>query len=274
MPELPEVETVVRHIRPNVVGRRIESAEIHWKRTVEPLTPARFRSAVKGATVERVWRRGKYIVFDLGGHGSLVGHLRMTGRMQVGASPGAHVVVSLALDDGRGFHFIDVRKFGRLVWARRSEDALPALGPEPLGDAFTADWFSRALRKRHRRLKPLLLDQSFLAGLGNIYVDEALFAARLHPLRPASTLRRPAADRLHEAIRTILAAAVEHEGSTFDRFYRTPEGKPGSYQHKFQVYGRTKKPCRRCAAPVRKLVVGGRGTHICPRCQRAPRSPA
>jgi len=271
VPELPEVETVVRHIRPALVGRRIDDVRVHWRRTVEPLTPGAFRRAVQGATIERVARRAKYLVFDLGARGSLVGHLRMTGRMEVGAQPGAYVVLTLSLDDGRGFHFIDVRKFGRLVWAAAPEEAMPALGPEPLGEEFTAAWFRAALRGRTRRLKPLLLDQSFLAGLGNIYVDEALFEAKLHPLRAAHTVRGAAADRLHAAIRGILARAVEHEGSTFDRFYRTPEGKPGSYQHKFRVYGRTGKPCRRCGAPVRRIVVGQRGTHVCPRCQRAPR---
>jgi len=271
VPELPEVETVARHIRPGLEGRRIEGATIHWRRTVEPLDPARFRDAVRGATIERVWRRAKYIVFDLGTRGSLVGHLRMTGRMEVGNRPSEYVVLSLDLDDGRGFHFIDVRKFGRLVWSPRPEEAMPALGPEPLGDAFTPEWFRAALKKRNRQLKALLLDQSFVAGLGNIYVDEALFTARLHPLRSARTLRRDAAFRLHAAIRGILERAVEHEGSTFDRFYRTPEGKPGSYQHKFRVYGRAGKPCRRCGAPIRRIVVAARGTHVCGRCQRAPR---
>jgi len=263
VPELPEVETVVRQLRPDLEGRRIERVEIRRPRTVEPLRPARFRTAVEGGTVARVWRRG-----------SLVGHLRMTGRMQVGGDPGAYVVLSFSLDDGRRFFFVDVRRFGRLRWARRPEDALPPLGPEPLGDAFTADWLRTALRRRDKRLKPLLLNQSFLAGLGNIYVDEALFAARLHPLRRARTLDRPAVDRLHAAIRSILAAAVEHEGSTFDAFYRTPEGQPGSYQHKFRVYGRAGQPCRRCGAPVRRLVVGARGTHVCLRCQRPPRRPS
>ena len=262
----------MRHIRPRLEGRRIEGVSVNWKRTLGGFTPARFQKAVEGATVARVWRRAKYIVFDLGPRGSLVGHLRMTGRMQVGAHPGEYVVVTLNLDDGNGLHFIDVRKFGRLVWAREAADVFPKLGPEPLGDEFTAEWFFHALGKRKRQLKPLLLDQAFLAGLGNIYVDEALFVARLHPLRAAHTVSRMGADRLHTAIRNILHDAVEHEGSTFDRFYRTPEGKPGSYQHKFRVYGRTAKPCRDCGAKIRRITVGQRGTHFCPRCQRAPRS--
>ncbi|MHC4850125.1 MAG: bifunctional DNA-formamidopyrimidine glycosylase/DNA-(apurinic or apyrimidinic site) lyase, partial [Planctomycetota bacterium] len=264
MPELPEVETVARAIRPRLEGRRIDGVTVNWPKSVGD--PRAFRRHVIGATVTKVRRRAKYIVVELGEAGCLVGHLRMSGRMQVGAHPGKYVVVSLQLDDGNGWHFIDVRKFGRLVWAREPEDVFPPLGPEPLGPAFTADWFAAALRARKRQLKPLLLDQSFVAGLGNIYVDEALFEARLHPLRAAHTLRRPASGRLHDAIREILAVAIEHEGSTFDRFYRTPEGQPGSYQHKFRIYGRTGKPCRRCGATVRKFVVGARGTHVCPRC--------
>ncbi|MHC4959430.1 MAG: bifunctional DNA-formamidopyrimidine glycosylase/DNA-(apurinic or apyrimidinic site) lyase [Planctomycetota bacterium] len=270
MPELPEVETVVRHLRPQLTGRRIEGARIRWERTLGGMSPERFDEAVAGATVSRVWRRAKYIVIDLDPGGCLVGHLRMTGRMLVGPDPGAYVVVSLDLDDGRALHFLDVRKFGRLLYAAAPGDVLPALGPEPLGDEFTAAWFRAALRGRKRQLKPLLLDQSFLAGLGNIYVDEALHRARLHPLRAADRVRGATADRLHGAIREILAAAVEHEGSTFDGFYVTPEGKPGSYQHKFHVYGRDGQPCPRCGAAIRKLVVAQRGTHVCPRCQRAP----
>ena len=271
VPELPEVETVARHLRPLLEGRRIEGATITWERSVGEITPTRFRRAVTGATIQRVHRRAKYLLFDLGERGHLVGHLRMTGRMQVGAHPGQYVVVTMNLDDGNGWHFLDVRKFGRLLWTRDPSDALPALGPEPLEPEFTAAWFHDALRARNRQLKPLLLDQAFLAGLGNIYVDEALHLAKLHPQRAASSLNRPAATRLHGAIREVLAQAVLHEGSTFDGFYRTPEGQPGSYQHKFQVYSRTGQPCPRCKTNIRRIVVGARGTHVCPRCQRAPR---
>jgi len=274
MPELPEVETVARLIRPRLLGRRIVDARIDWPRTVGTMSPASFRKRIAGSPIDRVWRRGKYIVFDLGPRRCLVGHLRMTGRMQVrepGSEPSPYVKVSLALDDGSVFEFIDVRKFGRLILAEEPDEVFPKLGPEPLSDEFTAAWFRAALKRRSRALKPLLLDQSFLAGLGNIYVDEALHAARLHPLRHADRLTGKAADALHAAIRAILEEAIEREGSSFDTFYRTPEGQPGDYQHQFQVYGRTGKPCRRCEAPIRRLVVGQRGTHICARCQRSPR---
>jgi len=275
MPELPEVETVARLIRPRLLGRSVVDARIDWPRSVGTMSTARFRKGVAGAAIDRVWRRGKYIVIDLGPGQCLVGHLRMTGRMQVreaGSDPSPYVKVALDLDDGSVFEFIDVRKFGRLILAARPEEVFPRLGPEPLSDEFTAAWFRAALRTRQRALKPLLLDQSFLAGLGNIYVDEALHAAKLHPLRRADRLAAKAADELHAAIRRILEEAIEREGSSFDAFYRTPEGQPGAYQHQFQVYGRAGKPCRRCGATVRRLVVGQRGTHVCPRCQRTPRT--
>ena len=150
--------------------------------------------------------------------------------------------------------------------------AVAGLGPEPLEDGFTAESFRRALLARRRVLKPLLLDQSFLAGLGNIYVDEALHRAGLHPLRRSDKLPKRATDRLHAEIRATLTEAIEREGSSFDAFYRTPEGQPGSYQHQFRVYGRAGQPCRTCGRPIRKLVVAQRGTHVCTHCQRAPRS--
>jgi formamidopyrimidine-DNA glycosylase len=278
MPELPEVETVVRLIRPRIEGRTIERTRVSWRRTLGGVTPGSFDRELRGAAVRRVWRRGKYIVFDLERDGEMsgwmVGHLRMTGRFHVedrAWRPGQYGRVRLDLDDGRSFHFIDVRKFGRLTFATDLGAHLADLGPEPLGDEFTVPWLRAALRARRRMLKPLLLDQTFLAGLGNIYVDEALNLARLHPLRRSDRVGTDAARRLHVAIRTTLEAAVEREGSSFDTFYRTPEGQPGSYQHQFRVYGREGKPCPACGAAVVRIVVAQRGTHFCRRCQRSPR---
>jgi len=278
MPELPEVETVARLIRPGLVGRRIESCRVHWRRTLGASSIARFERAVVGARVARVWRRAKYIVFDLtrarrpAGH--LLGHLRMTGRMQIlarGADPGRFAKVELALDDGRVFHFIDVRKFGRLEFVASAAEALAQLGPEPLEPEFTPAVLHALLSARQRALKPLLLDQTLVAGLGNIYVDEALFRARLHPLANSRRVDAEQARELHGAIQSILRAAIEREGSSFDTFYRTPEGQPGSYQDRFEVYGRTGEPCTRCSTPIERLVIGQRGTHVCPRCQPRPR---
>lgn len=282
MPELPEVETVARLIRPKVVGRTIEGVRVGWSRTLGGATPRAFAAAVRGARVERVWRRGKFVVLDLARDvgrraapaGALVVHLRMTGRLFVepaGVDPGPHARVSLALDEGTVLHFVDVRKFGRLRFAREPEELLAELGPEPLSADFTAEAFRAGLRARRRVLKPLLLDQSFVAGIGNIYADESLFRAGLHPERRSDRLPPAASLRLWSEIRAVLAEAIEREGSSFDAFYRTPEGRPGSYQHQFRVYGRTGLPCRTCGRPIERIVVAQRGTHLCRRCQPAPR---
>jgi formamidopyrimidine-DNA glycosylase len=281
VPELPEVETVVRLLRPKLEGRRIVGADVSWESTIGNLRPELFATRVVGKRVGRLWRRAKYIVVELEERGRsagcLVGHLRMTGRMHVEDAswdPGPWWRVRLTLDNDQVFWFLDVRKFGRLIAADRPEEVFAALGPEPLGSEFTAEWFIEQLAARERRIKPLLLDQSFLAGLGNIYVDESLFQAGIHPLRPANRISSHKARLLHGAIRQILEEAIVREGSSFDPFYRTPEGQPGSYQEQFRVYGRQGKPCRNCGRAIVRIVVGQRGTHLCKRCQPAPRKRA
>jgi len=278
MPELPEVETTARLVRPHLVGRRILGARVGWLRTLGGLSLAVFRGAVRGATVRAVGRRAKWIVLELARDGEAAGallvHLRMTGRLVVeepAVDEGPFARVILELDDGRELRFLDVRKFGRVLYRRAPAEHFVDLGPEPLGDEFTPDWLARELRVRRRALKPLLLDQTFVAGLGNIYVDEALHAAGLHPLRRSDGVHAPSAHRLHVAIQRILRAAIEREGSSFDTFYRTPEGRPGEYQHLFQVYGRDGQSCLTCGSSIQKLIVGQRGTHVCPRCQPKPR---
>jgi formamidopyrimidine-DNA glycosylase len=275
MPELPEVETVVRLIRPELVGRAITGAEVRWKRTIGGQDPRAFERELQGARITAVERRAKFVVIALerGGRpaGALVGHLRMTGRMHVeaaGVDPGAYVKVTLALDDGRRFHFVDVRKFGRLLFTQNPGELLDELGPEPLGLEFTVAWLFDALRGRRRALKPLLLDQTFVAGLGNIYVDESLHRAGLHPLARSDRITRARVEALWRAIREVLAEAILREGSSFDVFYRTPEGNPGSFQDQFRVYGREGEPCLACGSPITRIVVGQRGTHLCRRCQR------
>ena len=297
MPELPEVETMARLVRPALLGRHVTDVEVAWERTLGGVGEAEFRRLVLGKRLVEVERRAQYLLLGLAGssEGSpsayLVVHLRMTGRLvvvehggvdeprspwmrlglELGAVPGGRG--ARATQGGRGrLEFIDPRKFGRVVATEDPAEVLPDLGPEPLGEAFTAAWLREALAGRQRQLKPLLLDQAFLAGLGNIYVDESLFRARLHPLTPAARVSSAKSAALHRAVREVLAEAIEREGSSFDTFYRTPEGNPGSYQHQFAVYGRTGRPCRRCGAKVRRVVVGQRGTHFCPRCQRAPRA--
>ena len=275
MPELPEVETIARLIRPRLEGRRIDGCEVRWTRTLGGLSRPAFEHAVVGARLARIWRRGKFLVADLERagrpRGALVGHLRMTGRVHVepkGWDAGPYLKVRLALDDGAAFFFIDVRKFARLWYAEEPEDLLGELGPEPLSKPFTAEWLHGALRSRGRMLKPLLMDQTFVAGLGNIYADESLFRAGIHPLARSDRISRERAGRLRDEIRATLGEAIEREGSSFDVFYRTPEGNPGSYQDEFKVYGRKGRPCVRCGGPIRRIVVAQRGTHFCPRCQK------
>ncbi|MCB9897758.1 MAG: bifunctional DNA-formamidopyrimidine glycosylase/DNA-(apurinic or apyrimidinic site) lyase [Planctomycetes bacterium] len=275
MPELPEVETIVRQIRPGLVGRTVVGARVLWARSVARPSAARFSSGLVGRRVVELFRRGKYFVARLrdadDAESFLVGHLRMSGRLYLGAErEPPYTRVALDLDDGRTLAFSDVRKFGRLALVARPEEGMPALGPEPLDPSLDAAWMARELRRRKRALKPLLLDQSFLAGLGNIYVDESLHRAGLHPLR-RSDRAATRAGALLDAIRTVLVAAIEAEGSSFDVFYRTPEGQPGAFQDEFLVYGRDGRPCRACGAPIVKIVVGQRGTHFCRRCQPAPR---
>lgn len=274
MPELPEVETVARLLRPKLVGRSIRSGEVLWSRTIAAPRANEFVSKLVGARCVRVWRRAKFVVVDLSRRGApaghLVCHLRMTGRLQVeraGISTGPHLRVRLALDDRSELTFDDVRKFGRMWFVESLDELFRELGPEPLDASFDVDRFHASLEARSRRLKPLLLDQSFVAGLGNIYVDESLFRARLHPLCNSARIDRAAAARLHAAIREVLTAAIAREGSSFDTFYRTPEGKPGGFQDEFRVYDREGEPCVVCGTPIVKTFVGQRGTHFCRRCQ-------
>lgn len=272
MPELPEVETVVRQLRQSLLGATVSGVIVNWARTVAQPEPAVFAERLTGRTFRSIERRAKYLLFGLDDGCALVGHLRMTGRFHVGKDvPGHHVRVDISLGDGRRLVFDDVRKFGRLALVSRAEDALPELGPEPLLPAFDGDWLHAALRARRRLLKPLLLDQSFVAGLGNIYVDESLHRSGLHPLRLSHTLKRQQAHTLAAEVKGVLGRAIEAEGSSFDTFYRTPEGHPGAFQDEFQVYGRDGLPCRACGATIRRLLVGQRSSHVCPRCQPAPR---
>lgn len=278
MPELPEVETTATLLRPLLVGRTIEGVDVAWRRSLGGRSTVSFRSAVAGARIAAVGRRAKFVVLGLERDGAPGGvvlvHLRMSGRLYVarrGAAADRWVRVVLRLDRGE-LRFVDVRKFGRMTFHRDPGPVFERLGPEPLDEGFTTGWLRAALRARRRALKPLLLDQSFVAGLGNIYVDEALFRARLHPLRRSDRIPGPAADRLHREIRATLREAIAREGSSFDGFYRTPDGRPGSYQHQFQVYGRAGSPCRVCGRTLARIVVSQRGTCFCTRCQPAPRA--
>jgi formamidopyrimidine-DNA glycosylase len=281
MPELPEVETVARDLRPRLVGATIVGARTKWIRTLRSQDPVAFETGVAGREILAVGRRAKQLVVDLSGDAALTIHLKMTGQLFVvpaGTAEDPYTRLVLELGDGREVHFRDIRKFGKIGLYGRDpasgelvEDVggaavFAAIGPEPLAESFTLREFRVHIRRRKGRLKPLLVDQSFLAGVGNIYADEALWRAKLHPLRTASSLRPPDERRLYDAIREVLFEAVERRGSSIDD-YTAPDG-DGSMQERLDVYQRTGEPCPRCGHPVKRIVIGARSTHFCSWCQR------
>jgi formamidopyrimidine-DNA glycosylase len=270
MPELPEVETVARGLRHLLAGRTIVSASVDWPRVLARPSIEEFRARVAGRTVVSVGRRGKYVVLGLD-QGHLLIHLKMSGRLWVvptGEPQDKHVHVVFCLDDGWELRFHDTRKFGRVYLVDEPEEVTAQLGPEPLADDFALDDLRRLLARRTGRLKSLLLNQQFLAGLGNIYADEALFAARLHPLRRADSLAPDEQARLYEAIRSVLWRAVAAQGTTLDDGgYTDAEGQAGAYQEQIAVYGRKGQSCLRCQTPIERIVVGARSTFFCPCCQ-------
>ena len=268
MPELPEVETIVRQLRAPLVGRTITGVTLKWPRHVAVPSLRQFVKRIQGRRIESIGRRGKYLVFGLDG-GALLIHLKMSGDLAVAAAGTArdkHAHTVFHLDDGREFRFRDTRKFGRVYLVSRPEEVTGHLGPEPLAAPFTAQALGRRLAARSRALKPLLLDQTFLAGVGNIYADEALHLAGLHPLRKSDTLTAEEVRRLWRSIRRVLRRGIRLNGASIDWMYRG-----GRFQEVLNVYDRAGEPCLTCGAPIRRILVGQRGTHFCPRCQPAPR---
>ena len=274
MPELPEVETIRAQLAPRLVGRSLVRVEILDPRLTRPYDLFEVAEELEGDRVLAVERRGKYLLVRLGSGLALVVHLRMTGSF--GFSPVSHERAVLELDDGARLVYRDVRRFGTWLVLEDAEldDYLAVRnGPEPLGRRFTAAWLAGQLARRRAPLKAVLLDQRVVAGLGNIYADEALWRARLNPLRPANDLSPEEVARLRRAIRAALRTGIERQGSTL-RDYATPDGASGSMQDRFRAYGRDRLPCPRCGAPIAKARVGGRGTWFCPRCQPLPGSHA
>jgi len=280
MPELPEVETIVRDLRDVLVGETVQAVEIHWPRIVATPTAEGLSERLVGRTVRAVARRGKFLVLRLD-EGALIVHLRMTGQIVWGPpgrssdspeAPGCvdpHVHVVLRMRSGATLCYRDVRKFGRFYLVEDPESVLGGLGLEPLDESLTPEGLHVLLVGRRRRLKDLLLDQTFLAGLGNIYVDEALWEARLSPRRVASTLTVEESARLYGALRAVLVRAIAARGTTFSD-YRDALDRPGGNRPNLAVYGRRGEPCPRCGAAVERAVVAGRGTHYCPCCQSMP----
>ncbi|MGI8421439.1 MAG: bifunctional DNA-formamidopyrimidine glycosylase/DNA-(apurinic or apyrimidinic site) lyase [Gaiellaceae bacterium] len=273
MPELPEVETIRRRLEPLLVGRRLEWVQIHDSRLVRPLDPVAVTAELQGERVEALDRRGKYLIVRFESGRGLLIHLRMTGSLRHAAGDALpsdpHRRAVVRLDDGSDVAYRDVRRFGTwlLLEPGELEPYLEArLGDEPLGPRFTAVRLAERLTGRRAPLKAALLDQRTLAGMGNIYVDEALWRARIHPLREARGLDPDELRRLHRSIRATLETGIARQGSTL-RDYALPDGASGSMQNEFKVYGREGEPCDRCGTPLEKIRVAGRGTWYCPACQ-------
>ena len=270
MPELPEVETITSNLKrgtagaPSLIGQTILGAHILWQKTLAEPDPETFQAILQGQTIQKIGRRAKYITLNLT-ESILVIHLRMSGDLRVEPTQNPilkHDRLTLDFASGWRLSFNDTRKFGRvwLVWD--TQNLFSSLGPEPDDPALTPERFHEMLKTRSRAIKPLLLDQHFLAGLGNIYTDESLFRANLHPLRSSDTLTLQDAAKLLESIRATLALGIQNNGASIDWVYRG-----GEFQNHFQVYQQTGSPCPTCGQPIQKTTVAQRGTHFCPHCQ-------
>lgn len=270
MPELPEIETLKNDLTPVLVGRQFRAARVLWARSIAEPSPEDFVRRLAGQVIHALGRHGKYLILHLSRDYLLI-HLRMSGRLYLApadAPQARHVRVSLELNDGEALLFEDPRKFGRLWLVEDPAYILSALGPDALDPELSCEALAARLAGRRRQLKPLLLDQSFIAGLGNIYADEVLFQARLHPLRLTHSLSPEEQARLHSAIRHVLERAVAGRGTTFDALgFRDLRGEPGNFQQELAVFRQAGAPCPRCGTPIVRIVVGQRGTHLCPTCQ-------
>ena len=277
MPELPEVQTVVDELNAeNLHGRTISDVRVYWAKTAATASPGILCRQLKGRSIQSIWRRGKYIVIDLCGGGHLLIHLRMTGKLYLTARYSrrkSHEHLMIRLDDGRRLTFHDTRKFGRFYLVADAGSVLDKLGPEPMSRQFTGRILHAKLKTRRRQIKPLLLDQTFIAGLGNIYVDEALWSARIHPLRPGCTLELGEIKALHRAIRSVLRQGLRNAGTTLGNGkgnFVSPRRIRGSNRNALKVFRRTGEGCPRCGRPINRIIVAQRSTHLCMHCQPGP----
>ncbi|MGB3717409.1 MAG: DNA-formamidopyrimidine glycosylase [Candidatus Promineifilaceae bacterium] len=269
MPELPEVETVVRLLRSKVVGKKILDIKNEWPRHLSSIELDELRDRVVDTTISDLDRRGKYILFTLDSADYMIIHLKMTGQLLLQRTSSVmldHVHTVIIFSGGEELRFRDVRKFGRIYLTRDAGTIVGELGPEPLSRSFSPGLLDKMLHGRRRVLKPLLLDQRFIAGIGNIYADESLFWAKLAPNRISNTLSRLESDQLYSSIRKTLTKAIDRGGATISD-YRQPDGSEGEMQKSFSVYGRAGESCVRCAGIVERVVLGGRSTFFCGSCQ-------
>jgi formamidopyrimidine-DNA glycosylase len=278
MPELPEVETIRRHLAPHVEGRVLERLAVHDERWSQPLAGGELAAAVDGRRVEALERQGKYLIFALEDDVHLLVHLRMTGTLLLDpAEPPRHGRVTFSFSGGRSLVFDDPRRFGTgelaLGTPAREEFLARRLGVEPFSASFSSAHLYALTRASRAPIKAFLLDQRKVAGVGNIYADEALYRARIHPLRPARQLKRGQVAALRDAVVAVLEAGIASKGASIDDF-RHPDGVQGSFQDRFLIHLREGEPCLVCGRPVRKLRAAGRGTYVCETCQPRPRQAA
>ena len=273
MPEMPELETIKRSLEPHIQGKRIKNINLLLSRQIKHPTPGEFVNRLLFRVIDRLERRGKYLILHMDNQISLVFHLRMTGQVcycPPGAPEQKHARIVFHLNDGGSLVYADSRTLGTIYAMKPNElnqiKGLAELGPEPLSAEFTMEYLEKVCAGRQGAIKSFLLDQSVIAGLGNIYVDEALFLAGIHPIRTPASVTADELTRLYESINKVIADGINDGGTTF-RDYRDGNGDKGSHQDNLFAYGRDGQPCRKCGTIMQKIRVGGRGTHFCPQCQ-------
>jgi formamidopyrimidine-DNA glycosylase len=269
MPELPEVETIKNELKPHVVGRTISKVDLLWSGSIMQPSPEEFREGLVGHKILEIVRRGKHLIFKLDNGWSWIAHMRMTGSLLVlpaGAEVKSTVRALIYLDDGQVMHFRDQRKFGRMWLVKDPEEVVGKLGPEPLDESFSTDVLEQILKKRNTPVKGLLLRQTQIAGIGNMYADEALFRARIDPRRPSKSLKKKEVRRLYDGIQYVLKQGIKSKGASVDNYVR-PGGTLGTAHDQFQVAHRKGEACSGCGGVVERIRVNQRGTYFCPKCQ-------
>jgi formamidopyrimidine-DNA glycosylase len=268
LPELPEVETIKNELSPHVIGRRFTDVIICDAKLVKQPSVDEFRRKLIGQSISDLKRRGKYLIFRLLNGGALVIHLKMTGAMLLNpVQTDRYSRVIFQLDNGSRLVFTDRRRLGAIWLLENEQTVIGKLGPEPLDSEFTAETLAKRLHKRQAPIKAVLLDQAFIAGIGNMYADEALFAAKIHPLRQSNSLSPEEIRNLHKAIVDVLRSAIDSKGASIDT-YKRPDGQLGTAHDNFRVAHRGGKPCPVCGTPIQRLAIRNRGSYFCPRCQK------
>jgi len=266
MPELPEVETIKNELLPHILGREITGITLLWEGIVRQPSVKEFRSRVVGQRITGLTRRGKYLLFSLSSGEILVMHLKMTGSLLLDSDDDRFARAIILLDDSTRITFRDPRKFGAMWLTGDGNTVADKLGPEPLEDSFTPEVLAQHLHNRVASIKPVLIDQSVIAGIGNMYADEALFDAKIHPLKAAGSLSGDEIKRLHSAIKRVLWAAIGNKGASVQNYFR-PNGEPGTAHFEFRVAHGRGKNCPNCGTPIQRITVRNRGTYFCPKCQ-------